>query len=190
MSKLSKSQWDFGELFPTEAALAGRCTPTGCRLSAQGWRSAAQPTLGVAHNIGVPCRGTGSHQSSARLFRPFRAGNLFEAVSQGSAARNPGLYSIAPLGQRACTRLTSVPPGQWAVAPLISTRLQPGVSGARCRKPFQRFADGRGAVPNAKAVETAPACARPNTGLKPVANERSKQSLPVLFFAPSAPFCG
>jgi|GEM_PF-5262234 len=82
------------------------------------------------------------------------------------------------------------PTGQWAVAPPISTRLQPGVSGARWSKPFQRFAPGHGEAADAEAVETAPACARTHTGLKPGANERSKQFLPAFFFAPSAPFCG
>jgi len=98
-------------------------------------------------------------------------------VSQGSAARNPGLCSIAPLGQA-------------AAAPLISIRLQSSVFNARCRKPFQWFADGRGVAPNAEAVETAPARPRACTGLKPGANERLEQFPHTACFAPSAPFCG
>ncbi len=85
----AKSQWDFGELFPTETMRTARRTPTGCR----------PPALGLARNPGVPCRGTRMRRVSSRLRRPFRAGDLLGPGSQGSAARNPGLYSVAPLGQ-------------------------------------------------------------------------------------------
>ncbi len=76
------------------------------------------------------------------------------------------------------------------LAPLISTRLQPGVRSARWGEPFQRFAPGRGRAADAEAVETAPARARSYTGLKPGANKRLKQFLPAFFFAPSVPFWG
>ncbi len=177
MAKPSKSQWDFGERFRTKQACKARRTPTGCRPPAQSWRSAAQPTLGLAREVSVPCRGTGTCRACTRFRRPFRVGQLCGAGSQGSAARNPGLYSVAPLGQG-------------AFAPLISTRLQPGVSVGRWGEPFQRFALGLVRVADAEAVETAPARDRLNTGLKPGANERFAKPLPAFFFAPSAPYCG
>jgi hypothetical protein len=100
MSRSAKTQRDFGELFLLKAVRHLHRTPTGCRPPAQGWRSAAGPTLGLAQQMSVPCRGTGRRGVTSRLRRPFRAGGLLGSGSQGSASRNPGLYAVAPLGQR------------------------------------------------------------------------------------------
>ena len=99
MRKPFKTQGSFGELFPQKTVRQVRRTPTGGRNAAQHRRSAAEPTLGLAHQMNVPCRGTGTTRASTRFLRPLKAAALIAAGSQGSAARNPGLYYVAPLGQ-------------------------------------------------------------------------------------------
>ena len=63
---------------------------------------------------------------------PFRADNCLGQVSQGGAARNPGLYSVAPLGQsRSTTTPMTLPRSSTSAPPEL-----PGWMGAliwKCR---------------------------------------------------------